>query len=228
MSRPEESDLINRQHQELLAEIERLKAEKIQLQFQFLQDYKEKLENEIEFQRKRLEKLEEDNARLNERNHLLSIKLSQDEQFFKLFDNLLKTMSQSSDSSQKISVGGDFNITATQSVVNLRDSVGAVNNAIEQIPGADSREGEDLKRLLQELTTAIELEASLDDEEKAEAVNQVKKIAQAAQKPEDQGLNAKAKRAVGFLETLAKGVEPAGKLAQTCAKALPWIIGLFP
>ena len=70
MSLSEEPDSINRQHQELLAEIERLKAEKIELQFQFLQDYKEKLENEIEFQRKQLEKLEEDNARLNERNHL--------------------------------------------------------------------------------------------------------------------------------------------------------------
>jgi len=191
-----------------LLEVQKLKIEALEAQLGALEEKARILASQNEY--------------LQRQNQILLDKISQEQSLILYINN---AMTQSSDSSQKISVGGDFNITANQSVVNLRDSVGAVNNAIAEIPGADSREGEDLKRLLQELTTAIELEASLDDEEKAEAVNQVKKIAQAAQKPEDQGLNAKAKRAVGFLETLAKGVEPSGKLAQTCAKALPWIVG---
>ena len=51
----------------------------------------------------------------------------------------------------------------------------------------------------------------------------MKKIAQAAQNPDDEKLITKAKRAVGFLEILAKGLEPAGKLAKAIQKAAPFI-----
>jgi GTP cyclohydrolase I len=71
---------------------------------------------------------------------------------------------------------------------------------------------------------AIESENELDDEEKAEAANKVKTIAQASQKPDDQGLQKKATRAVNLLETLAKGLEPATKLATACKIILPQII----
>ncbi len=80
-------------------------------------------------------------------------------------------MNQPSDQSQNISVGGDFTLTAHQSVVNLRDILGTVNTTIDRIPTETSPQLQQLQQLLQELTTAIELEASLDEEEKAEAAN---------------------------------------------------------
>lgn len=52
----------------------------------------------------------------------------------------------------------------------------------------------------------------------------MKKIAQASQNPDDAGLQKKAQRVVNFLETIAKALEPASKLAQACQKALPIIL----
>jgi putative N-acetylmannosamine-6-phosphate epimerase len=136
-------------------------------------------------------------------------------------------MNESTDKSQKINVGGNFNINATQSVVNLRDIMGDVNHSINQIPVDTSPKNQELKTLLQELTEAIQIEATLDDEEKAEAANQVKKIAQASQNPDDSALQTKAKKAVNLLETISKGLEPASKLFKAGQKILPLILGLL-
>jgi hypothetical protein len=133
-------------------------------------------------------------------------------------------MNESTDKSQNINVGGNFNINANQSVVNLRDIIGDVTHTINQIPESQSPQTDELKTLLQNLTTTIQIEASLDDEEKAEAANQVKKIAQASQNPEDSALQVKAKKAVNLLETIAKGLEPASKLFQVSQTALPVIL----
>jgi uncharacterized protein YjbI with pentapeptide repeats len=133
-----------------------------------------------------------------------------------------KAMINSSDSSQNITIG-DIN----NSVVNLGEIIGDVTNTINQIPADASPQNAQLKALLQELTQAIEVDSHLDAEEKAEAANQVKKIAQAGQNPDDTGLQKKAQRAVNFLETLAKALEPASKLAQACQKALPIILGIL-
>jgi hypothetical protein len=136
-------------------------------------------------------------------------------------------MNESTDKSQKINVGGNFNINATQSVVNLRDIMGDVNHSINQIPADTSPQNQELKTLLQELTEAIEIEATLDDEEKATAASQVKKIAQASQNPDDSAIQIKAKKAVNLLETISKGLEPASKLFKACQKVLPLIVGLL-
>ena len=133
-----------------------------------------------------------------------------------------KAMSNSNDSSPNINIGDIIN-----SVVNLGEIIGDVTNTINQIASDASPENAQLKALLQELTQAIEIDSHLDVEEKAEAANQVKKIAQASQNPDDAGLQKKAQRAVNFLETIAKALEPASKLAQACQKALPIILGIL-
>ena len=130
-----------------------------------------------------------------------------------------KAMSNSNDSSQNITIR-DIN----NSAVNFGEIIGDVTNTINQIAADASPENAQLKALLQELTQAIEIDSHLDEEEKAEAANQVKKIAQASQNPDDAGLQKKAQRAVNFLETIAKALEPASKLAQACQKALPIIL----
>ena len=161
--------------------------------------------------------------------------LQKENEYFAIINRLLaqeeilinKLMNESTDKSQKINVGGNFNINATQSVVNLRDIIGDVNHTINQIPADTSPQNQELKTLLQELTEAIQIEATLDDDEKATAANQVKKIAQASQNLDDSALQTKAKKAVNLLETISQGLEPASKLFKACQKVLPLILGLL-
>jgi hypothetical protein len=161
--------------------------------------------------------------------------LQKENEYFAIINRLLaqeeilinKLMNEFTDKSQNISVGGNFNINATQSVVNLRDIIGDVNHTINQIPADTSPQNQELKTLLQELTEAIQIEATLDDEEKATAASQVKKIAQASQNPDDSAIQTKAKKAVNLLETISKGLEPASKLFKACQKVLPLILGLL-
>ena len=133
-----------------------------------------------------------------------------------------KAMSNSSDTSKTINIR-DIN----NSVVNLGEIIGDVTNTIKQIPAENSPQNKELKALLQELTEAIKTETNLDDDEKAEAANQVKKIAQAIQNPDDSTIQTKAKKAVNLLETISKGLEPASNLFKACQKVLPLILGLL-
>ena len=201
----------------LFGEIQRLKFENLNYKLEATQEKVITLEEQIKF-------LKEQIIFFKEQNNSLIDKLSQDK---KLLALLTYFMSESTDKSQKISVGGDFNINATQSVVNLRDIIGDVNHTINQIPADTSPQNQELKTLLQELTEAIQIEATLDDDEKATAATQVKKIAQASQNPDDSALQTKAKKAVNLLETISKGLEPASKLFKACQKVLPLILGLL-
>lgn len=133
-----------------------------------------------------------------------------------------ETMNYSYDSSKNINIR-DIN---NSGVLNLGEIIGDVNNTINQIP-ENNNKNDELKTLLQELMQAIETENELDKEEKAEAANKVKTIAKASQNPEDEGLQKKASRAVKLLETLAKGLEPATKLATVCKIVLPKIIAFL-
>lgn len=198
----------------LLLENQTLKVEDLTHQVETLQKSIKSLQEEIEF--------------LREQNRILTTKISQDENLLIFTKTILnKLMNESTDKSQKINIGGNFNINATQSVVNLRDIIGDVNHTINQIPADTSPQNQELKTLLQELTEAIQIEATLDDEEKAEAANQVKKIAQASQNPDDSALQTKAKKAVNLLETISNGLEPASKLFKACQKVLPLILGFL-
>lgn len=134
-----------------------------------------------------------------------------------------ETMNYSYDSSKNITIR-DIN---NSGVLNLGEIIGDVNNTINQIPESQDSKNKELKTLLQELNTAIETENSLDNDEKVEAANQVKKIAEASQEPENESLQIKAKRAVSVLEIIAKGLEPASKLAKACQKTLPIIINFL-
>lgn len=204
-----------------LLENQTLKVEDLTRQVENLQKSIKSLQEEIEF--------------LREQNRILTTKISQEESLLMFTKTILnqqeilinKLMNESTDKSQKINVGGDFNINATQSVVNLRDIIGDVNHTINQIPADTSPQNQELKTLLQELTEAIQIEATLDDDEKATAASQVKKIAQATQNPDDSALQTKAKKAVNLLETISKGLEPASKLFKACQKVLPLILGLL-
>ena len=192
-----------------------------QSQIEILQKTDQSLQAEIKTQKQKNSEL---TAKILKEENLLIVTQT----ILRQQETLLnKLMNESTDKSQKINVGGNFNINATQSVVNLRDIMGDVNHSINQIPVDTSPQNQELKTLLQELTEAIQIEATLDDDEKATAASQVKKIAQASQNPDDSALQTKAKKAVNLLETISKGLEPASKLFKACQKILPLILGLL-
>ncbi|NJL19952.1 MAG: pentapeptide repeat-containing protein, partial [Leptolyngbyaceae cyanobacterium SM1_3_5] len=101
------------------------------------------------------------------------------------------------DQSQNFNVGGNFN--ATNSVVGLQDISGNVTNAINQLSDASADEA-NLKELLFQLQAVLETadEAVLPEADKADALAEVKLLAEAAQKPEaeKQTMGAKAMRSL--------------------------------
>lgn len=122
-------------------------------------------------------------------------------------------------------VGGD--IKDVSGVVNLGAISGDVSNAIGQLPDASNPDEPSLKDLLTQLKTAIEAEAELSPEDKAEALEQVKTLAEAGQAPEDGALKKAAKTAMKVLKGTVSGLSEVNKLAQECTKLLPIITTLL-
>jgi hypothetical protein len=72
---------------------------------------------------------------------------------------------------------------------------GSVTNTINQLPETSQSEQPNLKELLTQLQKAIETETELPNEDKAEALEQVKTLAEAGQTPQDSNLQKAAKTA---------------------------------
>jgi uncharacterized protein YjbI with pentapeptide repeats len=145
---------------------------------------------------------------------------------------IAKAMNESTDQSQNISVGGDFNLNAMNSVVNLRDISGSVTNTINQLPAASDLDRPGIKELLVQLQAVLESadEAALKPEDKADALEQVKVLAEAAQKPEDEKKTLGAK-AIRFLRRIVDAVPTAlptaSKLVEEVNKLVPAIVSLL-
>ncbi len=103
---------------------------------------------------------------------------------------------------------------------------GSVTNTIEQLSTSDS-DSLGIKELLTQLQAAIEAETELADEDKLEALEQVKTLAEAGQKPEDSVLQKAAKTAIKILKGTASSLPDAAKLAEACANLLPAISKLL-
>lgn len=112
-------------------------------------------------------------------------------------------------------------------VVNLGTIKGDVTNAINQLPASPDPNKSGLKELLSQLQAAIEAEPELPPEDKAEALEQVKTLADAGQKPEDNAFQKAAKTAMKILKGTVAGLPDAAKLAESCAKLLPTIATLL-
>lgn len=120
--------------------------------------------------------------------------------------------------------GGDVDVSG---VMNLGTISGNVTNAIDELPSSSSSERAGIKELLSQLQGAIEAEANLDDEGKAEALKQVEILAKAGKNPKNETMQKKAKKAVGFLQVIADGIEPVTKLAKACSRLIPAIAAFF-
>ncbi|MGP1386496.1 MAG: pentapeptide repeat-containing protein [Thainema sp.] len=126
---------------------------------------------------------------------------------------------------------GDSSFVNTGSMdgntVNLGTISGNVTTAINQLPDQPSSDQPSLKDLLTELQAAIEAEPELSTDDKAEALEQVKTLAEAGQKPEDGRLQKAAKTAMKILHGTTASVSETTKLAEATAKLLPAITAIL-
>ena len=104
---------------------------------------------------------------------------------------------------------------------------GNVTNTINKLPETPQSDQPNLKELLTQLQKAIETEPELADEDKIEALEQVKTLAEAGHKPEDSAIQKTAKTAMKILKGTTAGMSETTKLVQECSKLLPAIAALL-
>lgn len=104
---------------------------------------------------------------------------------------------------------------------------GSVTNTINQLPEFPEADQPGIKELLTELQAAIEADNNLSEEDKKEALEQVKAIAEAAQKPEDGAMQKIAKTAIKILKGTISELPTAMQLVESCGKLLPLITKFF-
>ena len=121
--------------------------------------------------------------------------------------------------------GGDANLTG--SILNLGEISGQVSNQINQLPDISKSDQSSLKDLLTQLQTAIDQDTELSDDEKAEALGEVAKLAKAGADPNEGKKQNLAKRAVNTLKAIAETLTDTSALATACKTLLPMIISLF-
>jgi len=135
-----------------------------------------------------------------------------------------KNMTNSSDASRKIeigSVGRDFN--ASGQALNLGDISGTVTNTINQLPTSPEPEKPGIKELLTQLQAAIEADTNLPQEDKAEALEQVKALAEAGKSPQEGVMQKTAKTAMKILKGTVASLPTTATLVEACSKLLPLI-----
>ncbi|MCP6760018.1 MAG: pentapeptide repeat-containing protein [Fischerella sp. CENA71] len=134
------------------------------------------------------------------------------------------SMTNSNDASRNInigSVGRDFN--ASGQALNLGEISGTVTNTINELPKSSEPEKPGIKELLTQLQTAIEADNNLSDEDKAEALEQVKALAEAGKNPQEGAMQKSAKTAMKILKGTISNFPTAATLVEACSKLLPLI-----
>ncbi|MBG1260768.1 pentapeptide repeat-containing protein [Nostoc commune] len=132
-----------------------------------------------------------------------------------------KNMPNSNDASRNINVGRDFN--ASGQAFSLGDISGAVTNTINELPKSDEPNKPGIKELLTQLQTAIEADTNLSKEDKAEALEQVKALAEAGKNPKEGAMQKAAKTAIKILKGTISSLPSAAKLVEDCSNLLPLI-----
>ncbi|MBE9050505.1 pentapeptide repeat-containing protein [Nostocales cyanobacterium LEGE 11386] len=119
--------------------------------------------------------------------------------------------------------GGNFNNSGI-GAFNIGDITGTVTNSINQLPASQQPDKPGIKELLQQLQSAIEAETNLNIDDKTEALEQVKALAEAGKKPQDGSLQKAAKTAVKILKGTITGLPSAAQLVTEFNNVLPLIL----
>ncbi|MEG3891686.1 hypothetical protein QUB36_23685 [Microcoleus sp. AT8-B1] len=107
------------------------------------------------------------------------------------------------------------------------NSTGNVSNIINELPSSSEADKPGIKELLTQLQAAIEADPNLIDDDKQDALEQVKELADAAQNPNDPEMKNKAKTANRMLGRIIKSVPQATQFLEFCNNLLPLITKVF-
>jgi len=135
-----------------------------------------------------------------------------------------KLMSNSSDQSRNINVGGNLN--ATGSTFNLGEVSGSVTKTINQLQAANPQAAELTDRLRQ-LQRAIEADPDLQPDDKTEALEQVGTLAKAGENPEDGTLKKLAGTSIKVLKGTIAALPSTATIVKACSDLLPVITKLL-
>lgn len=115
----------------------------------------------------------------------------------------------------------------TMTGVALGQITGAVTNSIGQLQATNTPEATQLVTVLEQLQAAIQNEPHLAPEDKAEAMEQVKVLAEAGQQPQESGMQKAAKTAVKVLRGTVATLPSASSFVDACNKLLPIVMHLL-
>ncbi|BAY11150.1 pentapeptide repeat-containing protein [Calothrix sp. NIES-2098] len=134
-----------------------------------------------------------------------------------------------SDNSSSINIVGDNNsgIAGGGSVANLGTISGNVSIALNQLPDSPEAEKPGIKELLTQLQAAISQSTELSDDDKADALEQVQSLAEAAKNPQENATKKTAKTAITMLKGIFTGLPAVASLVEAGNKLLPVISKFF-
>ena len=136
----------------------------------------------------RIKNLEERHSSIIEGKDKLIEKYESDIEYYREiirnFSNRQVTLENKIDNSRQVDISGKSTVNASGAgILNLGDISGTVANTINQLSDSDS-DSLRIKELLEKLLEAIEIETSLDDLDKEDALEEVQNIAEASQNKE--------------------------------------------
>ncbi|MDZ8134206.1 MAG: pentapeptide repeat-containing protein [Nostoc sp. DedQUE04] len=129
-----------------------------------------------------------------------------------------------------ISIQGSSNVSGiagNNSIANLGTISGNVSIALNQLPDATDAEKPGIKELLSQLQDAIVQSTYLSEEDKTEALEQVKTLAEAGKSPQESTKQKTAKTAITMLKGIFTGLPAVASLLEAGNKLLPAISKLF-
>jgi uncharacterized protein YjbI with pentapeptide repeats len=138
-----------------------------------------------------------------------------------------KAMSDKIDKSRKIEITGGTVTASGAGALSLGDISGTVANTITQLSDSAKPDEPGIKELLTQLQTAIEAETNLSDDDKAEALEQVKTLAEVGKNPQDSTMQKAGKTAMKILKGTIAGLPTTATLLEACSKLLPMIASLL-
>jgi hypothetical protein len=175
--------------------------------------------------------IEEKDSRISSLENMIATALQRPSFYAENYHNQGDTMSETkgnisitSGDSSKISgvAGAGENMTGSA----MADVSGTVTIAINELPDSSEPDKPGIKELLAQLQAAIN-DPNLADDDKAQALEQIKVLAEAGQNPNNEAAQKQAKKAMGFLKVIAEGLPSAATLVVACKDILPAIAHFF-
>lgn len=147
-----------------------------------------------------------------------------------MFTNKSNQEETMEDKQSTIQVGGSVGGSVTAGSIQGTSSShvgGDVSFAINELPSSSEPDRPGIKELLTQLQAAIVADANLSEDDKQDALEQVKELAEAAKNPNDSEMKNKAKKADRMLGRIISAVPQATKLLEFCNNLLPLITKVF-